>query len=86
MAQIADIHVKIDPATKTKAVKILELLGMNPSQVISALFQQIIYTESIPFEIKLPNKTTLETFKKTDADEDLHKVSGVDELAKELKA
>jgi len=86
MGQIADIHVKIDPTTKAKAVKILELLGMTPSQVISALFQQIIYTKSIPFEIKLPNRTTLETFRKTDAGEDLHRVSSINELAKELKA
>jgi len=86
MAQIADIHVKIDPTTKTKAVKILELLGMTPSQVISALFQQIIYTESIPFEIKLPNRTTIETFRKTDAGDDLHRVSSINELSKELKA
>lgn len=86
MAQTADIHVKIDPTTKTKAVKILELLGMTPSQVISALFQQIIYTGSIPFEIKLPNRTTIETFRKTDAGEDLHRVLSINELAKELKA
>ncbi len=86
MGQIADIHVKIDPTTKTKAVKILELLGITPSQVISALFQQIIYTESIPFAIKLPNKTTIETFRKTDAGVDLHRVSSINELAKELKA
>lgn len=86
MAQTADIHVKIDPTTKTKAVKVLDLLGMTPSQVISALYQQIIYTKSIPFEIKIPNELTAKTLEKVEAGENVVEFSNVDELLKELKS
>jgi DNA-damage-inducible protein J len=79
------INAKIDSATKEEAQSILDSLGLNMSQAISLFFKQIVYTRSIPFELRLPNKTTVETFKKTDAGKDLHRVSSVDKLAEELK-
>ena len=80
------INARIDPETKTEAVDILHSLGMTTTQAISLFFRQIIYTIGIPFELKVPNKTTVETFNKTDAGEDLHRVSSIDKLAEELKS
>ncbi len=81
----ATINAKIDSRTKDEAKSILKSLGLNMSEAINLFFKQIIYTQSIPFEIRLPNKTTAETFNKTDAGEDLHRVSSIDELVRELK-
>jgi len=86
MGNTANINARIDPATKDEAVGILRSLGITTSQAISAFFKQIIFTGGIPFDLKVPNKTTVETFRKTDAGKELHRVSGVAELAKELKA
>jgi len=80
------INAKIDSDTKDAAKSVLRSLGLNMSEAITLFFKQIVYTQSIPFELKLPNKTTAETFKKTDAGEDLHRVSDINELAKELKS
>ena len=80
------INAKIDSDTKEEAKGILSSLGLNMSEAITLFFKQIIYTQSIPFELRLPNKTTTETFKKTDAGKDLHRVASIDELAKELKS
>ena len=86
MSNIANISARIDPATKERAVGILNSLGLTTTQAICLYFKQIIYTNGIPFELRVPNKATIETFRKTDAGEDLHRVSNVNELAKELKA
>lgn len=86
MAKTAPINVRIDPTTKTQAEDILHSLGLNTTKAITLFFKQIIYTRSIPFELRVPNKTTVETFNKTDSGKELHRVSGVDELAKELKS
>jgi DNA-damage-inducible protein J len=86
MAGTAQINTRIDNATKKEAVKILHSLGLTTSQAITMFFKQIIYTRGIPFELKIPNDTTIETFRKTDANKDLHRVSSVDELSKELKS
>jgi DNA-damage-inducible protein J len=81
----ATINAKIDSDTKDAAKDVLNSLGLNMSEAITLFFKQIIYTQSIPFELKLPNKTTTETFNKTDAGKDLHRVSSIGGLAKELK-
>jgi len=86
MAGTAQINTRIDNTTKKEAVKILHSLGLTTSQAITMFFKQIIYTRGIPFELKIPNDTTIETFRKTDANKDLHRVSSVDELSKELKS
>ena len=78
------LNVRIDSETKKETVEILDTLGLTISQAISAYFRQIILTKSIPFELKVPNKETVETFKKTDAGKDLHRASGIAELKKEL--
>ena len=85
MAQTADIHVKIDPAIKNNAGKILDLLGITPSQLISSLYRQIIYTQSIPFEIRLPNKDTLQAIEELEAGKGV-KFSTVDELFEDLES
>ena len=82
----ATINAKIDSDTKNAAKDVLHSLGLNMSEAITLFFKQIVYTQSIPFELRLPNKVTVETFNKTDAGKDLHRVSGISELAKELKS
>ena len=80
------INTRIDSETKEKAVDVLHSLGLTTTQAISLFFKQIIYTKSIPFEIKVPNDETIQTFKKTDAGKHLHEVSGIDQLAEELNS
>ncbi|AQQ71239.1 Antitoxin DinJ [Limihaloglobus sulfuriphilus] len=81
---IVTINAKIDSETKNAAKSVLNDLGLNMSEAINLFFKQVVYTKSIPFELKLPNKTTLETFKNTDNGRDLHRVSDVNHLAEEL--
>lgn len=82
----AIVNARIDSKTKNDAKSILKSLGLNMSEAINLFFKQIVYTESIPFELRLPNKTTIETFNNTNANKDLHRVSNIKELSKELNA
>lgn len=86
MANSTTVQARVDVDTKKKAKGILDALGIPMSEAILMLLRQIIFHKGIPFELKVPNKTTVETFKKTDAGKDLYRVSSVDELAKELKS
>ena len=72
MSHNAVVTTRIDETTKNQAIEMF--------------FRQVIYVRGIPFDIKVPNEETVATFKSTDAGKDLHRVSGIDELAKELKA
>jgi len=86
MARIAVINTRVDPEVKSRAQAILNALGIPMSEAISMFLRQVVYKRGIPFELKIPNEITIETFSKTDAGKELHRVSGVDELMKELKA
>ena len=81
-----NINTRIDSETKDKAVEVFHKLGITTSQAISAFFRQVILNNGIPFELKIPNKTTVDTFNKTDKGQDLHKVSGLEALKRELKS
>ncbi len=59
MSKTATLQIKIDPVTKTKANSILKKLGLNMSDAVNVFLQQVIYSSSIPFEIKLPNNIEL---------------------------
>lgn len=83
---MAVINTRVDENTKRQAQDILEKLEMSLSEAISVYLKQIIYQKGIPFDIKIPNDATIETFRKTDAGKDLHKVSDIEQLAKELKS
>lgn len=85
---MATINVNVDEKVKEQAKETLEYLGTNFTNVINMLLRQIILTESIPFEIKIPKLNT-ETIK---AIEDAEKGKGLskgynnlDEMWKDLE-
>lgn len=56
------INVNVDEKIKEQAKETLDNLGTNFTNVINMLLRQIILTESIPFEIKIP-RLNAETIK-----------------------
>jgi DNA-damage-inducible protein J len=84
MSDSTTINVRIDVQTKSKASRILGLLGMTPSEAINLFFKQIIYTQSIPFDVKLPNKETIQAMKELDSGKGV-KFNSVADLLKDLK-
>ena len=84
MAKTATIQTRVDPEIKQRAQKILNTLNISMSEAISMYLSQITLHEGIPFEIKIPNRITAQTLKKSEDGKELHKVSTVDELFQEL--
>lgn len=70
---MATINVNVDEKVKEQAKETLEYLGTNFTNVINMLLRQIILTESIPFEVKVP-KLNAKTIK---AMEDVEKGIGL---------
>lgn len=84
MNKSATIQARIDPKVKNKAQKILNKLHISMSEAISIFLTQVSLNNGIPFEVKIPNKVTEETLLKSEKGEELHEVSNVKELFKEL--
>lgn len=84
MNKSAIIQARIDPKVKNKAQKILNKLHISMSEAISIFLTQVSLNNGIPFEIRIPNELTEETLRKSEKGEELHEVSNVKELFKEL--
>jgi len=71
MAKTATIHARTEPKLKKKAEAILKELGMNYTEAINLFLRQVTLRKGLPFDVKIPNRITRETFEKTDRGEDL---------------
>lgn len=80
------INARIDINTKAQVTEILSDLGLNTSQVISMLFKQIIFTRSIPFEMRLPNRETVNAFLDAQEGKNIKSFNSIEELQKELRS
>ena len=86
MGKSASINFRVDEDTKSQARSVFDDLGMTVSQGIVLFLRQVILYRGIPFDLKIPNELTAKTLEMSEAGEDLHTVSSVDELFKELNA
>lgn len=50
------ITLRVEQSVKNDAEKVLKSLGLTMSTAIDMYLKQISLTQSIPFEIKIPNK------------------------------
>ena len=62
MAKTENLNIRIEPEIKKEAEITLEYLGLTMAEAVKLFLKQVIMTDSIPFEIKVPryNKETLE--------------------------
>lgn len=84
MGKNTSINLRIDEETKSEAHSVFSQLGLSFSQAVMLYLKQVILHKGIPFELNIPNELTTETLEKSEAGQDLHTVSSVDELFKEL--
>jgi len=70
MSQTALVQARMDEGLKHDAEKILYKLHVKPSDIMRALYGQIILHKAVPFPIEMPNKETLASFKEGEEHED----------------
>lgn len=68
---IADTYVRarIDTDTKNREVEALDAMGLSISDAIRLLMLRIAEERRLPFEVKVPNKTTGKAMAALDAGE-----------------
>lgn len=65
------IKARIEPSLKQDVESIFKELGLTTAEAISLFYHQVKLWRGIPFEIRLPNQTTIQTFKDTDVGKNL---------------
>ncbi len=59
MRQTAVLRTRIDPRRKARVEKILEELGLTPTQAVNLLFAQIERRRAIPFALSLEDNSDI---------------------------
>lgn len=84
MAKSAIIRARIEPELKVEAETIFNELGLSITEAITLFYRQIKLRRGLPFEVRIPNRTTLQTFKDTDEGKNLIESENADDLFSKL--
>lgn len=82
----AMIHARVEPGLKQKVESIFANLGISATEAITIYYKQVALRNGLPFEVRIPNRTTTRTFKDTDARRNLKRFDSVDALFKDLNS
>jgi len=80
MSQTVVIHARIDPATKAATERILETIGLTPTEAIRLLYRQIALRGEFPVELRTPNADTAKILAQVDRGEDVESFDSPEDL------
>jgi DNA-damage-inducible protein J len=80
MAQTSVIHARIDPETKAATERVLDSIGLSPTEAIRLFYRQIAIRGEFPLELKVPNPLTAAVLAAADRGEDMESFQTADEL------
>jgi len=81
----AMIHVRVDHALKTKATRTLSKMGLSMSDAVRMLLTRIEADQALPFDVRVPNATTVAAMKAGDRGE-VTSFASLDALMADLHA
>jgi DNA-damage-inducible protein J len=84
LAQSAMIRARISPDLKAEAEEILDQIGLSSSDAIRMFYKQITMRKGLPFEVRIPNATTLKTLRDADSGRNLTRHADADDLFRKL--
>ena len=63
------VHVRVDEKTKQRAAKALAGMGISVSDAVRMLLVRVAAEKALPFDVKIPNATTVKAMRATDKGE-----------------
>jgi DNA-damage-inducible protein J len=78
VAKTAMITTRVDPDLKADAEKVLRKLGISTTEAINLFLSQVRLRRGLPFDVKIPNKTTLKAMKDAEEDRNLSSYDSLD--------
>ena len=85
MAKTAMIRARTEKSLKKNAERIFRALGLSFSEAINLFLRQVKLQKGIPFDVKMPNRTTLKAMKDVHTKKNLLAASDLEDLFKKLE-
>ena len=86
MAKSAMIRARTEPDLKKSVEQIFKKLGLSTTEAINMFYHQVKMRKGIPFEVKIPNKITEQTFIDTDMGKNVTKCKNAKDLFEKLNS
>lgn len=80
----ATVRARVDSNLKQEVEEILKEIGLSTSQAITLFLKRIKYERGIPFELKVPNATTIQAMK--EAKDNIGETISFEEFLEESQA
>jgi len=84
MTKSAMIRARVDPILKEEVEAVFDALGLSTTQAITLFYRQVKLHRGLPFDVRVPNEVTLNTFEETDAGQNLVRCEDAQELFAQL--
>lgn len=78
------LNVNVDPDIKEKATEIFKSLGFSRTAAVGAFLRQVIFIRGFPFDLKVPDKLTLEAFEQLESGQGITSAN-IEEFRKKAK-
>ena len=85
MALEATIRARCDAELKVSAEAIFKQLGITTSQAINMFLAKVKNEKGIPFELKIPNETTIEAMNEAKLDRNM-KAASIEQIKQEFES
>lgn len=80
----ATVRARVDGNLKQEVEEILKEIGLSTSQAITLFLKRIKYEKGIPFELKVPNATTIQAME--EAQQNIGETISFEEFLEESQA
>ena len=80
MTKSAMIRARVDPGLKEEVESVFDVLGLSATQAITLFYQQVKWYRGLPFDVRVPNEVTLQTFEETDTGQNLVRCSDAQDM------
>jgi len=85
MAKTAMITTRVEPDLKNDVEKVLKTLGISTTEAINLFLSQVRLRKGLPFDVKIPNKTTLKAMKEAQEGRNLGSYESVDDFFEKMR-
>jgi DNA-damage-inducible protein J len=80
----AMLRARLEPELKEEVEEIFNELGLTTTEAVTLFYQQVRLQKGLPFEVKIPNAVTEQTFKDSDAGRNLLQYDSKEEMYRDL--
>ncbi len=84
MAKTSTVRARIEPRLKSDVEDLFHKVGITATEAITLFYRQVKLHNGLPFEVVIPNPTTVKTLKNTDTNRGLVRCEDAQDMFKKL--